>query len=151
MYLKAFPFIYSLVGISREKRLISSQISSEKEKNKSIQEKEKLKVDLARLCTEPPVAPPEAAGSTDPLGCPFPVAAQRENFWIRAPAKVAFLGFLIAFPSRLYTVRVKDLNSDSGPSKVLNKVLHVLHRSGVGRVILSGLSLAEPWGPAPDP
>ena len=98
MYLKAFPFIYSLVGISREKRLISSQISSEKEKNKSIQEKEKLKVDLARLCTEPPVAPPEAAESTDPLGCPFPVAAQRENFWIRAPAKVAFLGFLIAFP-----------------------------------------------------
>ena len=29
----------------------------------------------------------------------FPVAAQRESFWIRAPAKVAFLGFLIAFPS----------------------------------------------------
>jgi hypothetical protein len=54
-----------------KKRLISCQISSEKEKNKSIQGKEKLKVDLARLCTEPPVAPPEAAESTDPLGCPF--------------------------------------------------------------------------------
>ena len=51
--------------------MISCQISSEKEKNKSIQGKEKLKVDLARLCTEPPVAPPEAAESTDPLGCPF--------------------------------------------------------------------------------
>ena len=66
---------------------LSSQISIERRKNKNIQEKEKIIVGGAPFCTKSPVAPPEAAKTTDLSGAPISSGRAAGNFWIRAPRK----------------------------------------------------------------
>ena len=60
---------------------LSSQISIERRKNENRQEKEKIIVGGAPFCTKSPVAPPEAAKTTDLSGAPISSGRAAEKFW----------------------------------------------------------------------